>query len=148
MFGVRYMSTLYGFVFLSHQVGSFIAVWLGGLLYDRFGSYNLVWWLSEKHWVRVVTPALGFAWAIAMGLSRVYLGHHWLTDVFFGWFFGLAWLALLITVHRILLRLDRRDRRIAESGGVPDQPPEKAIEPDGATTASEVNDPPAGHARH
>jgi MFS family permease len=46
MFGVRYMSTLYGFVFLSHQIGSFIAVWLGGVLYDYNGSYAVVWWLS------------------------------------------------------------------------------------------------------
>jgi MFS family permease len=46
MFGTRYMGTLYGFVFLSHQVGSFFGVWLGGRLYDQFGSYNPVWWMS------------------------------------------------------------------------------------------------------
>jgi len=46
MFGTRYMATLYGFVFVSHQVGSFIGVWLGGRLYDQFGSYDIVWWLS------------------------------------------------------------------------------------------------------
>ncbi|HEY3410474.1 MAG TPA: phosphatase PAP2 family protein, partial [Propionicimonas sp.] len=91
----------------------------------------LAWWLSERRWVRVLCPTLAAVWAVAMGLSRVYLGHHWITDVMFGWFFGLAWLALLITVHRIVLRLERRDRRIAELGGEPDQPPENAIEPDG-----------------
>jgi predicted MFS family arabinose efflux permease len=44
MFGTRYMATLYGFVFLSHQIGGFLGVWLGGKLYDQFGSYDPVWW--------------------------------------------------------------------------------------------------------
>jgi predicted MFS family arabinose efflux permease len=46
MFGTRYMATLYGFVFVSHQLGSFMGVWLGGRLYDIYGSYDIVWWLS------------------------------------------------------------------------------------------------------
>jgi MFS family permease len=46
MFGTRYMATLFGFVFFSHQLGSFLGVWLGGVLYDATGSYNTVWWLS------------------------------------------------------------------------------------------------------
>lgn len=46
IFGVQYMSMLSGFVFLSHQVGSFFGVWLGGLLYDRTGSYTVVWWIA------------------------------------------------------------------------------------------------------
>lgn len=46
MFGTRYLATLFGFVFFSHQVGSFFGVWLGGLLYDRTGSYDVVWWIS------------------------------------------------------------------------------------------------------
>lgn len=45
MFGTRYMATLYGFVFLSHQIGSFFGIWLGGRLYDQLGSYDLVWWV-------------------------------------------------------------------------------------------------------
>jgi predicted MFS family arabinose efflux permease len=46
MFGTRYMAMLYGIVFLGHQVGSFIGVWLGGWLYDHSGSYDIVWWLG------------------------------------------------------------------------------------------------------
>lgn len=46
IFGVQYMSMLGGIVFLSHQLGSFAGVWLGGRLYDLTGSYNVVWWLS------------------------------------------------------------------------------------------------------
>jgi len=46
IFGVRYLSMLGGFVFLSHQLGSFLGVWLGGRLYDATGSYDVVWWLA------------------------------------------------------------------------------------------------------
>ena len=46
IFGVRYLSMLGGFVFLSHQIGSFLGVWLGGRLYDMTGSYDIVWWIS------------------------------------------------------------------------------------------------------
>ncbi|WP_421726785.1 MFS transporter [Bauldia sp.] len=46
MFGTRYLATLFGFVFFSHQLGSGLGVWLGGFLYDRTGSYDGVWWLS------------------------------------------------------------------------------------------------------
>jgi predicted MFS family arabinose efflux permease len=46
IFGVQYMSMLGGFVFLSHQVGSFMGVWLGGRLYDSTGSYDVVWWIA------------------------------------------------------------------------------------------------------
>jgi MFS family permease len=46
IFGVAHLSMLGGFVFLSHQVGSFLGVWLGGFLYDRTGSYNIVWYIA------------------------------------------------------------------------------------------------------
>lgn len=46
MFGTKYMAMLYGFAFFSHQVGGFLGVLLGGVLYERFGSYDIVWWLS------------------------------------------------------------------------------------------------------
>jgi predicted MFS family arabinose efflux permease len=46
IFGVAYMSTLSGFVFFSHQIGSFIGVWLGGYLFDHTGSYRVVWLIS------------------------------------------------------------------------------------------------------
>ena len=46
LYGLRYMGTLYGLVFLSHQLGSFFGVWLGGTFYDQFGSYTIVWWVG------------------------------------------------------------------------------------------------------
>jgi len=46
IYGLRYMGTLYGFVFFSHQIGSFLGVWLGGKLYDIYGSYTTVWWVG------------------------------------------------------------------------------------------------------
>jgi MFS family permease len=46
IFGIQHLSMLGGFVFFSHQVGSFMGVWLGGFLYDRTGSYNIVWLIA------------------------------------------------------------------------------------------------------
>lgn len=46
IFGVAHLSMLGGFVFLSHQIGSFLGVWLGGFLYDRTGSYDVVWYIA------------------------------------------------------------------------------------------------------
>ena len=46
IYGLRYMGTLYGIVFLSHQLGSFLGVWMGGKLYDATGDYTLVWWIG------------------------------------------------------------------------------------------------------
>lgn len=65
MFGTRYMALLYGLVFLGHQIGSSIGVWLGGWLHDRSGSYDAVWWLGAAlgiiaafvHWPIKEKPA-------------------------------------------------------------------------------------------
>lgn len=46
IFGMRYLSTLYGIVFLSHQIGGFLGVWLAGRLYDTTGTYDLIWYLA------------------------------------------------------------------------------------------------------
>lgn len=46
IFGPRYMATLFGIVFFSHQIGSFLGAWLGGYFYDLTGTYEVVWWLS------------------------------------------------------------------------------------------------------
>jgi MFS family permease len=46
MFGTRWLATLYGFAFFSHQVGGFLGVWLGGIVFEKFHSYTPIWWLS------------------------------------------------------------------------------------------------------
>jgi len=64
MFGTRHLGLLGGLVFLSHQIGSFLGVWMGGYLYDKFGSYDSVWWLGVAlglfaavvHWPIVERP--------------------------------------------------------------------------------------------
>lgn len=61
IFGMRHMGTLFGVVFLSHQLGSFVGVWLGGYLYDATGTYDVVWWI-----------------AIALGVAAAIL--HWPID--------------------------------------------------------------------
>ena len=45
MFGIRHMGMLFGFVFFGHQIGAFLGSWLGGYLFDRTGSYDLIWWI-------------------------------------------------------------------------------------------------------
>lgn len=70
-------------------------------------AYLLVIWLRRKRWRTAVLVVLGL-FVLAMGLSRTFLGHHWLTDVIAGWAIGLGWLATVITGHRVKLTLDRR----------------------------------------
>ena len=61
MFGTRYMALLYGIVFLSHQLGSFLGVWLGGWLYDRHGTDDAIWWAG----VVLAVVAAGLHWPIS-----------------------------------------------------------------------------------
>ena len=56
MFGLKHMGSLYGIVFLNHQLGSFLGVWLGGYLYDTTGSYNNVWWAGAA--IALATAAI------------------------------------------------------------------------------------------
>ncbi|MEW6637162.1 MAG: MFS transporter, partial [Actinomycetota bacterium] len=61
MFGTRYLGTLFGFVFFSHQVGAFLGVWLGGVAYERTGGFMPVWWTG----VALAVIAAGLHWPIA-----------------------------------------------------------------------------------
>lgn len=61
MFGTRYLGTLFGFVFLSHQIGAFLGVWLGGVAYEQTGSYAPVWWAG----VVLALVAASLHWPIA-----------------------------------------------------------------------------------
>ena len=69
MFGTRYLGTLFGIVFLSHQVGAFLGVWLGGLAFEQTGSFMPIWWAgivlaivaAGLHWPIVERPAPSFA---------------------------------------------------------------------------------------
>ena len=73
----------------------------------------------ESQLARVLTVVLAAGWAVSIGLSRVFLGHHWLTDVMFGWVVGLAWLFCVITAHRLFLTV-RRGRVHAEAQASPE----------------------------
>ncbi|GAB3872850.1 phosphatase PAP2 family protein [Terrabacter terrigena] len=66
-------------------------------------------------WQRVVSITVATVFVVAMGLSRVFLGHHWLTDVVAGWLIGLAWALVVITAHRLWLTLRQHREAMAEA---------------------------------
>ncbi|MGL5819207.1 MAG: phosphatase PAP2 family protein [Phycicoccus sp.] len=68
---------------------------------------------------RACLVGLAVVWATAMGLSRVYLGHHWLTDVVCGWLVGLSWLTVVVTAHRVQVTVAASMRGEARSLGRP-----------------------------
>jgi membrane-associated phospholipid phosphatase len=65
---------------------------------------------------KVLVASAVVVFVLAMGLSRVWLGHHWLTDVMAGWLIGLGWLATVVTGHRVKVTLDRRQRSPDHAG--------------------------------
>lgn len=70
----------------------------------------------ESRRARTAVIVAGTAFVVAMGLSRVFLGHHWLTDVMVGWTLGLAWLSVVVTAHRLFLTVHRARREEATAG--------------------------------
>lgn len=78
---------------------------------------------SMSRRVRASVIAGAAAWSVAMGISRVFLGHHWLTDVIVAWLLGLAWLTLLITAHRSYLHVRDAQRRAKAVGAEGLEPP-------------------------
>lgn len=73
---------------------------------------------ESRRVTRVSTIVIGTAFVVAVGISRVFLGHHWLTDVLAAWALGLAWLALVVTAHRLYLTTLRH----RDEGTAPAQP--------------------------
>lgn len=73
---------------------------------------------DRSWWLKVLIIVLAAVYAISMGLTRVYLGHHWLTDVLAAWVLGLAWLAVVIACHRVWRAVRKRSeaRAIEEEG--------------------------------
>ncbi|RMB57505.1 phosphatase PAP2 family protein [Tessaracoccus antarcticus] len=86
------------------------AVVVGGVV-----AYLLWRRFEGRRRARVVTVVLAVLYALSMGLSRVYLGHHWLTDVITGWILGVAWLATVVATHIVAVAVmnRRRDRDAA-----------------------------------
>ncbi|MGU3410702.1 phosphatase PAP2 family protein [Microbacterium sp. M1A1_1b] len=71
---------------------------------------------ESRRVTRVWTVVLGTAFVVSVGCSRVFLGHHWLTDVLAAWALGVAWLAIVITAHRLYLTTLRHREETAPDG--------------------------------
>ena len=85
--------------------------------------------LGRKHLrSRLLVGSVVVVFVVAMGLSRVWLGHHWLTDVMAGWLVGLAWLGTVVTAHRVKVTLDRAERTTGTAAEV--APPAAQAVPD------------------
>ena len=78
----------------------------GHALNNTVVAYLLLLHLTSLLW-RIVSMALAVVWFVTIGLTRVFLGYHWLTDVMAGWLLGLAWTAMVITCHRLYLTVRR-----------------------------------------
>lgn len=85
-------------------------------------AYLLVRW-QRRPVTRAVTIGGAVAFATTIGLSRVYLGHHWLSDVLVAWSLGAAWLAVVVVAHRLVLTVRRARRTRAGSGPGPTRSP-------------------------
>jgi undecaprenyl-diphosphatase len=93
-------------------------------------------------WQRVLAVTVGTAFIVLMGLSRVYLGHHWLTDVVAGWLIGFAWALAVITAHRLWLTLrDRDDPDATDRRGARDNRNHRRVGADGPDQDSTEADP-------
>lgn len=90
-----------------HSLNSMV---IGGVI-----AYLLLLHVSRQS-TRVVIVLLAGLYTFLMGLSRIFLGHHWMTDVLVGWGLGAAWLAVIITVHRVAVTIRRRRRELAGPG--------------------------------
>jgi undecaprenyl-diphosphatase len=69
-----------------------------------------------RWWSRLLVVAVGSLFVVAIGLSRVYLGHHWLTDVLGAWMIALAWLTVVLTAHHLYRGSGRGGRRVGRRG--------------------------------
>lgn len=87
-------------------------------------AYLLIRHLWDRPaWLKVLIGVLAAVYAVTMGLTRVYLGHHWFTDVLAAWVLGLAWLAVVIACHRVWRAVSKRTKHLQEQQKAEDRGP-------------------------